>query len=352
MHTKSNPQKENSNNSKKPSIIDVAKLAGVSPGTVSNALNSSGYVKSSTKEKVLHAIKELNYIPNRAGRILKTNKTNLIMLAVPDTSNEIYFRMIESVQEYMKPKGYSILLYYTNGTLQEELRTLFLLRERVIDGLILVHFSYNEELFQAIESSNSPVVLISMCNHLWAGKGNPFDTISVDVHRGIYESTKHLINMGHSKIGYLAGKKGLTVYEQRYSGYCQALNDAGIKYRNDYVMWNDYTILAGNNSSRSLLLLQDKPTAICASNDHQALGSWQALQDMNIAVPGEIALVGMDNIISSKIIGLTSFDMHEDIMGNEAAKLLYSHLEENSNTFKDIYLVPSIRLRNSSIKLK
>lgn len=88
------------------SITDVARLAGVSVGTVSHALNSVGYVKQETKEKILKAAEELNYVPNRAGRILKTRQTRLVMLAIPDTSNEIYFGMIEGVQKEIKALGY------------------------------------------------------------------------------------------------------------------------------------------------------------------------------------------------------------------------------------------------------
>ena len=336
---------------KKPSVIDVARLAGVSPGTVSNALNNSGYVKPSTKERVMEAIRELNYVPNRAGQILKTNRTNLIMLAIPDTSNEIYFRMIEAVQQYMKSRNYSILLYYTGGTHQEEMRTLSILQQRVVDGLILVHFSYDKELYDTVRASSSPVVLIGMCNHLWAGRRENYGTISVDVQRGIYDATRHLINMGHKKIGYLAGKKGIPVYAQRFEGYQTALKDAGIEYREEYVVWNDYSILAGNSSGRTLLSLPDRPTAICASNDHQAIGCWQALQDMNISIPDQMAITGLDNIITSKIIGMTSFDMHEDMMGAEAAKMMCDHLLEGADSWQDIYLVPTIRVRNSSMKM-
>ena len=122
--TRENVKKENrkARRQGKSSISDVARLAGVSVGTVSNALNSVGYVKDSTRKLVLDAAKELGYVPNRAGRILKTAKTGLIMLALPDTSNEIYFGMIEGVQETVKKQGYSMLLYYTNGKLNEELQ--------------------------------------------------------------------------------------------------------------------------------------------------------------------------------------------------------------------------------------
>lgn len=226
---------------KKITITEVAKRAGVSVGTVSHALNNVGYVNTATREKVQKAAEELGYVPNRAGRILKTKKTGLIMMAIPDTSNEIYFGMIQSMLKFTKQNGYSMLLYYTNGEMQEELKTLQLLKEHVVDGLFLVHFSYDQRILEEVRQANRPVVLCGMCNHLWANHQEPFDTVSIDVYEGIYAAVRHLVQMGHQKIGYLAGKLGTEVYQQRYQAYQDALEEFKLEFREDYVLWNDYS---------------------------------------------------------------------------------------------------------------
>lgn len=331
------------------SITDVARLAGVSVGTVSHALNSVGYVKQETKERILKAAEELNYVPNRAGRILKTSQTKLVMLAIPDTSNEIYFGMIEGVQNEIKAQGYSLLLYYTNGELEEELHAVRLLQERVVDGLILVHFSYSPILLEEIERCSGPVVLLGMCNHLWAGKGYNFDTVSIDVYSGIYTAVRHLVKIGHRKIGYLAGRKDVDVYRQRFDAYKDALEASEIEYREEYVYWNDWTQMGGYSGGRMLYQMRERPTAICASNDLQAIGCWEAVRDLGGRIPKDIALTGLDNLNICKILGITSFDMKENMMGMEAARHLMARLAGKHMNYQNLYFRPELQVRDSSL---
>lgn len=334
---------------KQASITDVARLAGVSVGTVSHALNSVGYVKQETKEKILRAAKELNYVPNRAGRILKTSQTKLVMLAIPDTSNEIYFGMIEGVQNEIKALGYSLLLYYTNGEMEGELHAVKLLQERVVDGLIMVHFSYDPVLLGEIERCSQPVVLLGMCNHLWAEKGYGFDTVSIDVYSGIYSAVRHLIKIGHRRIGYLAGRKDTEVYRQRFEAYRDALKDSGIEYREQYVYWGDWTQMGGYSGGRILYQMQERPTAICASNDLQAIGCWEAVSDLGGKIPKNIALTGLDNLNICKILGITSFDMKENMMGTEAARHLMARLGGSRGDYQNLYFRPELQVRDSSL---
>lgn len=332
-------------------INEVAKRAGVSAGTVSNTLNNVGYVNEHTRERVMRAVEELGYVPNRSGRILKTNKTGLVMMAIPDTSNEIYFDMIEAVQDTIKKSGYSMLLYYTNGQLLEEMKAVQLLKERMVDGLFLVNFWYEKELLNEIVKAPGPVVLCGMCNYLWDEPDQPFDTISIDVYQGIYTSMKHLIQMGHRKIGYLGGKLGIEVYRQRFQAYQDALRDHGIEYREEYVSWNDYSENGGYNSGRTLYQLEDRPTAICASNDLQAIGCWCAIRDLGGRVPEDIALTGLDNLKISKILDITSLDMKEEMVGREAARLLMERLtqSENKGGYQKIYFRPELVVRDSTL---
>lgn len=334
------------------SIGDVAKLAGVSPGTVSNALNSVSYVKESTREKVLKAAKELNYVPNRAGRILKTNQTKLIMLAIPDVSNEIYFGMIEAVMETIQRDGYSLMLYYTNAMESEEHRAIQMLQERIVDGLILVHFSYSKKLLEEVKNTISPIVLISMCNHMWAGKDYPFDTISVDVYKGIRAVMEHLIQMGFYKIGYLAGRKDIEVYRQRYQAYMDVMKEQDIPVPNGYVQWSDFTQSGGYNSGRQLYMRSDRPDAICGSNDLQTIGCWEAIKDLGGRVPEDISLTGMDNIQITKVLEITSVIMCEREMGNGAASLLMQRLKDRNAEYRDLYYRPTLQVRDSSLKKK
>lgn len=331
-------------------IEDVAKLAGVSVSTVSNALNGVNYVKDTTKAKVIKAAKELNYVPNRAGKILKTNQTKLIMLAIPDVSNEIYFGMIEAVMQTLKENGYSMLLYYTNAMESEELRAIRMLQERIVDGLILVHFSYDEKVLKEIGNTLSPIVLISMCNHKWANKGYPFGTVSVDVYSGIKMMMEYLIESGFEKIGYLAGRRNIEPYIQRHQAYIDVMEAHHLPIPDGYIQWGDFNQAGGYNAGRSMYIMENRPDAICGSNDLQTIGCWEAIKDLGGRVPEDIVLTGMDDLQITEILGITSIDICEREMGNGAAELLLEHLKDNNAEYKDLYFRPRLRVRDRNLK--
>ncbi len=314
---------------KKITIYDVAKHAGVAPGTASRALNNIGYIKKETYDKVLASAKTLKYIPNMAGRVLKTTKTGLICLAIPDTSNAIYFRMIEAVLETAKRNDYSMLLYYTNGQEDEELKALRILQENTVDGLFLIHFSYSEILRSTIESCTQPIVLCGMCNNLWADNpDNNFDTISIDVYHGIYQAVSCLIEKGHRDIVYLAGKKGIEVYRQRFEAYQTALSAYNIPFREENVFWHSYDEGTGRIAAEYYMQLGDIPPAVCASNDLQAIGFYKELARQGIDVCNTTDIVGMDNLEITELLGISSIDIHEADVGRKAAEFIFLRMKD------------------------
>ncbi len=315
-----------SNDRKKITIYDVAKHAGVAPGTVSRTINNIGYIKSETRKKVMESVGALGYIPNMAGRTLKTTKTGLICLAIPDTSNAIYFRMIESVLEVAKQHSYSMVLYYTNGLEEEELKVIRILQESIVDGLFMVHFSYSNRLRTAIDSCMQPIVLCGMCDNLWAGQEERnFDTVSINVSKGIYQSTSFLIDHGHKDIVYLAGKKGIEVYSQRYEAFRRALFDHKMQFSEDCVFWHGYDEEAGYLAGMHFIYKHHIPTAVCASNDLQAIGFYKAMKEHKIKMP---EIVGMDNLEMTDILGISSMNMFEAEMGRRAAELVFLRMKD------------------------
>ena len=335
----------------KATVYDVAKVAGVSPGTVSRVINNRGYIKEETRNRIISAIEKMDYIPNQRGRALKTTRVGLILLAIPDMSNGIYIGMIEAVNKIAKVHNSSMVLYYTEGTLKGELKAVRMLEENFVDGLFLVHFSYSHLLYEEIQRCHAPITLCGMCNHPWANqKDNNFDTISIDVYRGIYDSTAHLIGQGHKKIGYLAGVKGIVVYQQRYEAFRQSLLDHNLFFDEKLVFWRDYYEESGYIAARSVFLMDNRPTAICASNDLQAIGFWKACKKYDMRIPKDLAICGMDNLSISEIISLTSLKMYEYEVGEIGAGLLFKRLEkEFDGKPKNIIFTPSLMIRQSSI---
>jgi DNA-binding LacI/PurR family transcriptional regulator len=340
-------------NKKAITIYDIAKAAGVSPGTVSRTLNNIGYIKEETRQKVEEAASRLKYTPNRAARTLKTKKTGLLMLAIPDTDNPFYVDMIKAVQEVAKHNGYSLVLYYTDGKSSEEVKALKMLHEHFTDGMILVNFSFTSKHQKAIEQINCPLVLSSICKNVIGGNpGDKFDYIGVDTEKGIYLATRHLIAQGHTDIGYVAGPSEYILFQERFNGYRSALIDGGIKFREEFVYWENYSETCGYKAAKYFLSLPERPTAICCANDIMGIGVLNALEDENIRVPEDISLISMDNIdIASKLKPkLSTVSIAQAEIGRSAAELIILRLNgTETRPSKKIIFEPRLVVRESSI---
>lgn len=336
-----------------PTIYDIAKAAGVSPGTVSRTLNNIGYIKAETREKIEKVVKDLKYTPNRAARTLKTKKTGLILLAIPDTDNPFYVDMIKAVQEVVKHNDYSLVLYYTEGKRSEEIKALKMMHENFADGMILINFSFTEEHRKEIERINCPLVLSSICVSQIGGREvDGFDYIGVDTEKGMYLAAKHLVMLGHTDIGYIGGRKGLEVFDERYRGYRRALIEGSVKVKEELVVWSDYTESSGYDAGKYFLTLDKKPSAVCAANDMLAMGALRAFEENGIEVPQKISLVGMDNIdvVSKLKPRLSSVAIAQYEIGRSAAELIFKRLnQQEKGPSKKIIFEPRLVVRESSI---
>jgi LacI family transcriptional regulator len=337
----------------KPTIYDIAKAAGVSPGTVSRALNNVGYIKYETRKKIETVIKQFDYIPNRAARSLKTKRTGLIMLAIPDTDNPFYVDMIKAVQDVVKANDNSMVLYYTEGKKNDEIKALKMLHENFADALIMVNFYFTKEYRKEIDKIKCPVVLSGISvSDLGGGEDDRFDYVGVDCRKGIYLSTMHLIGQGHINIGYIAGIKELNTFMERCEGYREAFMDSGIKIREELIYWENYNESSGYKAGKYFLGLKNRPSAICAANDMMAMGALRAMEDSSIKVPEDMSVVGMDNNnISGRLKpGLSSVSIAQSEIGRTAAELIFKRLKgEENGISKKIIFEPRLIVRESSI---
>ncbi len=343
-------------NKANPTIYDIAKAAGVSPGTVSRTLNNIGYIKDETRQKIQQVMQELKYIPNRAARTLKTKRTGLIMLAIPDTDNPFYVDMVKAVQEVVKYNGYSMILYYTEGKKSDEIKVLKMLHEHFADGMILINFSYTKEHAKEIERVDCPLVLSSICvSDIGGGESDKFDYVGVDTYKGMYLATKHLIMQGHTRIGYIAGSRELTVFGERYNGYRSAFADSGLTVSEDLIFWKNYSESTGYDAVKHFLRLDARPTAVCAANDLLALGAVRAFEEIGVSIPEEIALVGMDNIETTTRIKpkMTTVAIAQAEIGRTAAELIFKRLNgQETGPSQKIIFEPRLIVRESSINIR
>ena len=327
-------------------IYDIAQEAGVSPSTVSRVLAGQGSKKN--RELVLRVAKEKNFAINDSAKILKTKKTNRVMLVVPDICNPFYFKMIEGANRVFEQSGYLFMLYYTKHSLQEELKAIQLLNQKVVDGMIMVSFHFSPENIEAINQAGCPVVLT---NRYDSPQGEDrFDYVYIDTYLGIKLSTRHLISQGHREIAYFGGSIREQTGLERYLGYCDALKEAGLSLTEAYVYEANYSERAGYDCMKALHKDHPGVTAVVTSNDLIALGAMTACGEENIALSGDIAITGMDNTeLSSRVTpGLTTIAMQEDEIGRIAATLLMERILEPDTPRKQIRLEPELIVREST----
>lgn len=332
-------------------IYDIAREAKVSPGTVSRHINGVGKSRGDTAARIDAAIEKLHYTPNRNARALKNKKTNQICLAYPESDNPFFFDLVKTIETELKKKGFMLMIHYTHGISEEELRILRLTHENIMDGLILINFNYTKEHFQAFKQVKCPLVISSLCVSSYGGtEEDKFDYVGIDVEDAVYKSTMHMIQKGHKKIAFIGGDKNLCVFEERYRGYCRALTEAGIPIREEYCLFGRYDEDAGYEAGFQIGKMADRPTAICAVSDIIAIGCIRALQEQQISIPGDIAIIGMDDIGFDKALNpkLSSVKMMQDFLGKCAVDMILARINGDRSQSKKIIYQPELVERESS----
>ena len=335
-------------------IYDIASYLNISASTVSRALNNKNSVTAKTRKKVIEAAKLLNYTPNIAARYLKTQKANQIMLSMPYMADEFFVDMISAVQAVAKSNGYSLILEYTENDIEEEIKIIRNVKKNFIDGLIMISLNFTQEHIREIEKLNLPVVLSSICkNRIIGGKGS-FDYVGVDTKQGIYLATKHLIEQGHTKIGFIGHDISTQTGEERYKGFCLAMNDSGLFVNKEYIITTGkFSITFGYETGLVFAKMKDFPTAICVSADLIVLGLYRAFEQENIGIPDDISIIGMDNISTTTLLKpkVSTVALSQGEIGRYAANLIFKRLEGSKEPSQNIIFKPRLIIRESSINI-
>lgn len=338
------------NTDKQATIYDIAKKANVSATTVSRALNNSGYVAQEKLDEILKIAKEINYSPNQVARMLKNQSTSQIMLSIPDMRNSFYNDFIEAVNKRAEENSYSLLLNYNQMKEKTKYKMLDDLAENHFDGLILVSIHLDEALISRINAIKKPVVLTSISSLppiQW--KGN-YDFVGVDTRAAMYMSVKHLIEKGHRRIAYIGLDETSLTGKERFEGYAFALREADIPLKTDIVFESGYDESFGCKSAMTMLQNKERPTAVCACNDVLAIGVYKALEEAGISIPGQMAIVGMDDSDVCRIVRpkLSSVSLCSLEMGDAAARLIFKRLQDHQKRYENVLFEPKLMARASS----
>ena len=327
-----------------PTILDVAEKAGVSRSTVSRVLTNSGRVDPETKQKVLAAMKELNYQPSQVARNLRRKETNLIAVLIPCISNPFFGSLVQGMEEVAVKKGYHVILCNTGEDPVRQMEYLQMLERKQVDGVILTSLRNPlEEVRSYLQ--HGPIVLASEYV-----EDNSLPAVVIDNIKAAERVTEHLILKGHKRIGFINGPEHIILCRDRQKGYIQMLENYEISVSHDLITCSDFTIEGGFACAKQLLALEEKPSAIFAANDEMAVGVIQAVQEQGLRVPQDVAVVGFDNVQVSKVVqpNLTTIDQPIFQLGVKSMELLMSCLDGDVLEGKRIVLEANLCIREST----
>ena len=281
-------------------ILDIARLAGVSKATVSRVLNQKPDVDPATRERILRIMEEQGFVPSIAASGLAGGRSRLLGALVPSLTWPLVPELMRGVGEVVGSTSYELILYSINDGNHEKDRSDIIDRiigTRLASGLLAVFPGPSAKHLAELHSPDFPVVLI---DDQWIPpEGTPW--ISVDNRLGAYEATRHLIRLGHRRIAHIQGPLKYRVSHDRYQGYCDALHEAGIALDPALVREGDFMPQTGRSCAHCFFDLpsEKRPTAIFAGSDYMAYGAISAAEQRHLRVPEDIAVVGFDDNPSS-----------------------------------------------------
>lgn len=309
-------------------IRDVAKAAGVSPGTVSRAMNNSPFVRPETKAHILHIVQELRYVPNVYAQRLSTGRALSISIVVPFFTRPSVSERLNGAISLLSNTDYDLIIH--NIETPEERHHCFtsVITRHQVDGVLIISLSPSEEEAEVLSRSSVPIVFID------ARYPNPslFYQVIVDDVAGGRQAVEHLISLGHRRIAYLSDRVDtpfhFTATRNRLAGYREALLAAGIPFRPEYRVEGEFGRWPAKQLTIQLLSLPEPPTAIFAASDTQAVGVLEAAREMEISVPDQLSVIGYDDIEIADILGITTIRQPLYHSGRRGVQLLLKALED------------------------
>jgi DNA-binding LacI/PurR family transcriptional regulator len=305
------------------SIKDIARAAGVSHSTVSRALRNSPLVNANTAALVHKIAKEQKYVASAVARSLVTQRTSTIGIVVTSIADPFAGEVVSGIEECALAHNYSVILAASHGDPQREFRAVQSFHERRVDGVLVMASRVGAKYRSSLSVLKSPVVLINS-HH----RGEFTYSVRIDNVGAAKIATSHLIGLGHRRIAYIGDALGFQSDSERFSGYQQALKEAGMTFTSTLVCYADGTPLKGLEAMSRLLALPEPPTAVFCYNDREALGVMRAVREHGLSVPHDVSVVGFDDLFLSSYTDppLTTVQQPKHEMGRQATEILFGLL--------------------------
>ncbi|CAL9571227.1 Ribose operon repressor [Streptomyces sp. enrichment culture] len=305
-------------------MTDVARRAGVSVATVSHVLNNTRPVRPATREAVRTAIEELGYTHNTLARSLVTSRTKSIGLVVSAISNPYFTEIFQGVEGGTLADGYSLLTADPHDTPEHELRTVRLLHERRVDGVIVAPSPEPAAMLDYLERAKLPAVFLDRL------VGDGYDQVCAENEEPMARLVTHLADLGHSRIALIAGIPGLSTTTERLAGYREGLRRAGLPYAPELVVGGNSSAEGAEQAAHRLLARTEPPTALVTANNAMTIGALRALRTARRAVPDDMALACFDDFSWADLFTprLTAIAQPSRDIGAAAVRLLLDRLAD------------------------
>lgn len=327
---------------------DVAERAGVSVTSVSHVINETRPVSLELRERVLEAMRELDYQPNLLARSLRSGKTHTFGIIVSDNTNPFFAEIIRGIEDTSFEHGYSLILCNSDTNLAREKHYIELLTEKQVDGILFMAAGDSADHLRALQDRQFPVVVVDR-----EIADIPIDTVLVDNVHGAWLATQHLIDLGHQRIGCITAPTSLPLSADRIDGYRKALLEADIVVEEDSIVPGNFNLGGGYRATQRLLALDNPPTAVFCSNDLMAIGAICAASEAGRNVPTDLSVVGFDDIPLASYSNppLTTVTQPIYDMGVAATAMLLERLSDPDLPPRRKILPTELKQRRSTILL-
>jgi LacI family transcriptional regulator len=329
-------------------LKELAARANVHPSTVSRVANNDPGLRiaATTRTRIEALLRETEYRPNGVARGLKLRQTLVLAVVIPDITNPFFAALFRGIEDGATPRGYQVLLCNTDGIPERQRAHLQSLAARRVDGVILASTFLKDPAVRWLRHQRMPYVLVNRFSEEGA---DPF--VGSDDVTGATLATQHLIGLGHTRIGHLAGQTTVSTGVLRRKGYHAALMDAGIQADPDLVVESGFVEEGGGQAMDRLLSLSHPPSAIFAVTDMTAVGAYGAARKRGLRIPEDLAIVGYNDIpLAGRLIpGLTTVHVPIHEFGSVAARMLLEQIETGELTPRRVVFAPQLVVRGSSV---
>lgn len=312
------------------SIKDIAREANVSHSTVSRALRDSHLISTERREQIQEIAREMGYTLNAVAQSLQTQRTNTIGLVVTSIGDPFFAEVVNGVEEVARPAGHSVFLNSSHSDPDQEIQVIEAFHRRRVDGILVAASRIGSYHLERLERIEVPVVLI---NNEAEGGHDFLHSVAVDDRAGARQAVDHLLQLGHRRIGYLGVSNRPRSNRRRLEGYCEAMEQAGITPRDEWVTEAPLKEAGGDAEAAqdlALTLIERGVTAVFCYNDMVAVGALLACRHHGLDVPAECSVIGFDGIDFTKYVSpsLTTVNQPKRKMGNIAMQMLMDLLNE------------------------